>query len=230
MVAPVRQVFGPKIQSDLLKWEVDRLFTRDSGVLKASNIVDVGSPLGAIVSATVASAAKAGGNTGTGTLVVDATTPALSRAEAGVYTVRCVTAIASGGEFEVVDPIGVSLGPVNAVTGGGATFADRVKFVITANAGTNFVVGDGFDITVSAVTGKLVNLVPGAADGSGRLVGFALGARDPGGADSAIQYLARGPAVVADSGIVWPTGITTAQKATALADAARIGIITRVGL
>ena len=39
-------------------------------------------------------AAKSGGNTGTGTLTMDATTPILAFAIAGVYAVRCIEAAA----------------------------------------------------------------------------------------------------------------------------------------
>lgn len=96
-------------------------------------------------------AAKAGGNTGNGTLTMDATTPLLAGAMPGVYTVRCKTAATNGGTFEVQDPDGFVLGEVAV----GATFSDDVKFAI-ADGATDFVVGDGFDITVAVGNGRYV--------------------------------------------------------------------------
>lgn len=96
-----------------------------------------------------ASAAKAGGNTGTGTLTLDATTPVLPGAKPGVYTVRAIAAASNSGTFRVEDPDGNVIGDVAV----GATFSDDVKFVI-ADGGTDFIVGDGFDITVTAQEGR----------------------------------------------------------------------------
>src|SRR6185369_7228125 len=64
-----------------------------------------GAVLGAILLGAAVSAVKAGGNTGTGTLVMDAT-PVQANAMTGVYTVRCVVAEADKGTFEVKDPTG----------------------------------------------------------------------------------------------------------------------------
>ena len=108
------------------------------------------------------SAAKAGGNTGGGTLTLDATTPVLPGAKSGVYTVRCVLAPGSnGGSFEVADPDGNVIGSDVRV---GATFANDVTFVI-ADVGTDFALGDGFDITVAAVDKYKLSLAA-ALDGS----------------------------------------------------------------
>lgn len=96
---------------------------------------------------TATRAAKSGGNTGNGTLTMDATTPTLYGAKPGVYTVRLIAAAANAGTFRVTAPDGSILGDVAV----GATFANRVKFA-TADGATDFIVGDGFDITVVAPT------------------------------------------------------------------------------
>lgn len=98
-----------------------------------------------VVPGTASSAAKSGGNTGGGTLTMDATTPVLAGAKAGVYTVRCIATNTNGGQFIVVAPDGISLG--QAIVG--TTFSNQVKFAL-ADLGTDFAVGDGFDITVTA--------------------------------------------------------------------------------
>lgn len=115
-----------------------------------------------------ASAAKSGGNTGGGTLTLDATTPVLAGAKVGVYTVRCIAAATDSGTFRVTDPDGFVIGDVAV----GATFANDIKFAI-ADGAPDFVVGDGFDITVSGNT-----LISGAmfetSGASGDLVSVAL--------------------------------------------------------
>jgi hypothetical protein len=107
------------------------------------------------VAGTATSAAKSGGNTGTGTLVVDGTTPVLANAIAGVYTARCTVAGTNSATFEVRDPKNDQIGTV-AFSGSGAsaTFANQIKFAVT-DSGTDFVVGDGFDITVVLNAGRV---------------------------------------------------------------------------
>ena len=93
-----------------------------------------------------ASAAKTGGNAAdTGALTLNATTPVLAGAKVGVYTVRCITAASNGGTFRVSDPDGYVLGDVAVA----ATFANDIKFAI-ADSTQDFIVGEGFDITVSS--------------------------------------------------------------------------------
>lgn len=98
---------------------------------------------GGVKSATVSSAVKSGGNTGTGTLTLDANTPVLAGRQAGVYQVRCTATAVNGGTFSVTSPSSEALGTVAV----GSTFSSQIKFTI-ADGGSDFVVGDGFDITV----------------------------------------------------------------------------------
>lgn len=113
----------------------------------------------------VSSAAKSGGNTGTGTFVLDATTPALANAAPGVYTLRATAAGTNLATFRLTDPKGTVLSDYS-FNGSGATVTvgDRIKGVIT-DGGTDFVVGDGFDITIAAVD-KYIASVATAIDGS----------------------------------------------------------------
>lgn len=66
----------------------------------------------------------------------------------------------NGGTFAVEDPDGTVIGQVLV----GATFDDDIKFVI-ADVGTDFALGDGFDITVAAVD-KYVLSLAAALNGS----------------------------------------------------------------
>lgn len=120
-----------------------------------------GTVLGKITKGAVTSAVKSGGNTGNGTCTVDVTTPKLANAIAGVYTVRCIAAATNGGTFRVTDPKGNVLGDVAV----GSTFSNQIKFAI-ADGSTDFIVGDGFDITIAAGSGKYKSYNDSNMDGS----------------------------------------------------------------
>ena len=110
-----------------------------------------------------AGAGEAGTNTGTGTLVMDATTPVLTGAKSGEYLVKCVSAAvadpAADAVFNVYDPEGAYIGKTDAGTDGD-TWEKHIKFVITdfatADGKVAFAVGDGFSITVDADTAEAV--------------------------------------------------------------------------
>ncbi len=172
------------------------------------------------------SAAKAGGNTGTGTFVLDATNPVLGGAKAGVYTLRCITAVTNGGTFRLEDPDGFVLGDYVIAAGAGGVVAvnDDIKGVIT-DGGTDFVAGDGFDITVAAST-KFKQLDLTALNGLQVAAAILYGPAFAASADR------RGAAYVREcevngGEIVWPDGITTNQKAAAIAQLAVASIIVR---
>lgn len=143
-----------------------------------------GTIMGQITVGTATSAAKSGGNTGNGTLVLDASTPVLANAGVGIYTVRCIEAVVNGGKFQVIDPKGVDLGTVIIPAGAGAsvTFSDRIKFVLT-DGSTDFIVGDGFDVTVAAGSGKYVPAVVTATDGSSAPVAILVDDSNPSAGD-----------------------------------------------
>lgn len=127
------------------------------------------------LSAADAVADGAGANTGTGTVVLDETTPVLAGAKIGDYTLKCISAAtaepAADAVFEVYDPEGAYIGKTDAGTTGD-TFSKHIKFVITdkATAGEEvaFAAGDGFIIAVSqaAASGELAAWDPTATDGS----------------------------------------------------------------
>jgi len=120
-----------------------------------------GTVLGKATLGAASSAAKSGGNTGGGTLTLDATTPILARAKPGVYTVRCSEVVDNGGKFVVINPEGVQIGLAIV----GTAFANEIKFAL-ADVGTDFALGDGFDITIAAGTGYYKKAVSTAVDGS----------------------------------------------------------------
>ncbi len=130
-------------------------------IVSGQGVVARGTLLGKATLGTASSAAKAGGNTGGGTLTLDVSNPVRANAEQGVYTVRCIAIASNSGTFEVKDPSGESLGQVVV----GATFDDKIKFVL-ADVGTDFALGDGFDVTVAAGSGKFKVCTAAAIDGT----------------------------------------------------------------
>jgi hypothetical protein len=162
----------------------------DSGTVAISAALTRGSVLGKITigaaTAVVNGPGEAGANTGNGTLTMDATTPILAGAKAGIYTAMVVrAALAQVGTTPAVpaqkaivefkDPDGNLLEVIDLATTPGNTVANQLKFVILEGE-TPFAAGDGFKVTVAAGSGeyKLVNSA--SIDGSN--VPFAILAGD----------------------------------------------------
>lgn len=123
-----------------------------------------GAVLGRVSLGTAIAAPRSGGNTGNGTITMNVSTPVKVGAKVGVYTVRFTGAAVNGGTFIVRDPDGFQIGTVVMAAGSGA-YDDDIQFTI-ADGATDFVVGDGFDITVAAGSGRYVLSVATATDGS----------------------------------------------------------------
>lgn len=193
-------------------------------VLTGQNLV-AGAVIGSIPSATSASAAKAGGNTGNGTFVLDATTPVQPRAIEGVYSLRCITAVTNGGVFRLESPTGIVLGDFTITPGAGGTVtvSEHIKGVLT-DAATDFIVGDGFDVTISALTTKAAAYDPAGTNGSQIVSGILMKNTNATAADVASTALVRGAAVVNANDLTWKAGMTTAQKTTARAALQTLGI------
>lgn len=190
----------------------------DATTVLEDEVLEAGAVLGAIPAGTSASAAKTGGNTGNGTFVLDATTPIQPGAKEGVYTLRCITAATNGGVFRLEDPDGNVLGDFTITGGAGGTVTvnEEIKGVLT-DGSTDFAAGDGFDITISALSYKSVEYNPAGTDGSQIIYGILMADCDATGADTASTAFRRGPAIVNANDLVWKTGTTTAQKTAAKA-------------
>lgn len=204
----------PKLRHDWLKHEPEpHIFRKEVTVASGAGDLITGTVMAKVgASLSAASAAKSGGNTGNGTLTLDATNPVLAGGKLGVYTVRCIAAAANSGTFRVEDPDGVVLGDVAVA----ATFADDVKFVI-ADGSSDFIVGDGFDITVSAGTEKWKKCVYGAVDSLSVPAGILLDGVDASSAD-AKAVVVTGHCEIADLELTWDSSFDSApKKAWALA-------------
>lgn len=92
------------------------------------------------VAVTATSAIKSGGNTGNGVM---GTITVGTTSKVGIYLLRITVAATNAGTFTVTDPDGVLAGTGTvgvSFVGGGLTFT-------LADGVTDFIVGDGFDIT-----------------------------------------------------------------------------------
>lgn len=168
--------------------------------------------IGMILAASVTGEATAdAGNSGDGT--VSAISPG-SHYQTGLY--RLVARDAT--TFDLYAPGGALVG----VCGTGTNSCLHLDLTITAG-GEAFVAGDGFDITLTA--GPSVALDPAGTDGAQIATALALENRTIStGSNSRITGLVCGPALCLTSGLIWPGGITDADKAKAIARLERSGI------
>lgn len=210
----------PKLSTDWLRHEADaRLNRKQAKILSGTGNLSTGAVLGRITAAGASSAAKAGGNTGGGTLTLDGVTPVLPDVVPGVYAVRCVALVANGGLFEVRHSVDGLLGTYSI---GGAAWARGVKFAM-ADVGTDFALGDGFDITVAAGSGKLAYYSPVAVNGCAKPYGILLDARDASIAD-ADCVVVTGHAEIVALGLEWGAAVDDANK-----KAAGVALLERLG-
>ena len=150
--------FAPRMVSD--EYVPDQLIAGHLNLITSTETITGGALykrgtlLGQITAGAATAAAKAGGNTGNGTISV---VTLQGGAKVGVYAVRMTAATT----FKVEDPDGFVIETAGAT---GAAFADDIGFTITVG-GTPFVAGDGFDITVAAGTGYTI-ATAAATDGS----------------------------------------------------------------
>lgn len=231
MVAALRTLTynEPAAVSDVLKYEMGTYCREVGTVLSGAAAFAVGMVLGRITKGAATSAAKSGGNTGNGTLTLDATTPRKANAKVGVYTVRFTVAATNNGSFVVTDPDGLAIGTV-VMAGGAGAFDNGIKFAI-ADGSTDFVVGDGFDVTVAAGSLKYAPHDPTATDGREKVAAIALQPVDASAADvTDVVLLVRGPSEVSTLGLKWHSSVSsTPLKTAAQAQLAALGIIVRQG-
>lgn len=90
-------------------------------------------------------AAWAGNAANTGALTMKAVTPLGVNVKEGVYKVVCIEPASDAGAFQVFDPDGILIG---VATVGVEFTSTHVQFTI-ADGATNFLAGEGFNITVT---------------------------------------------------------------------------------
>lgn len=226
MTMPVMKFRRGAKPSDVIKWEMDPEFCRDTYTLLGGvgdvRQIDIGTPLGMISNNAAISvvAAPAPGNAGNGVLTL--ANPAFTSAvKPGRYVATLDDVAANAGKFTVEGPDGKAVGVANV----GAAFAKQVKFTV-ADGATDFVKGDQFFIDVAIPpaddAGKVVVWDPEASDGSEVLMAIAINKVEAEvGADNINSVLAVSSHAIAYEGaIAWPNDLTADQKAKGLRDLA----------
>ena len=152
---------------------------RTGETLAISQTITVGSALGKKLVAAGAVAAggagSQGANTGTGTCTAFALVNSAKVPMVGTYALKFTTAVSHGGDFVLKDPNGmfVGYGSMTAATGGATVFEfEGFTFTLTDNG--DFIVGDGFTLTIAAGSGQVVKLDKTLTDGSQFIYGIAL--------------------------------------------------------
>ena len=208
---------------DVLKCEAPNLYSRETVTVLAGDGADRVLMAGAVIAARTRSevtVTAGAGNTGDGEATL-ADSPLGALAEVGAYRLACVTAGAAG-TFQVLSPRGYVLPDL---TVGTAYAGDHLNLTV-ADGAADFAAGDTFVVEVSG-DGKVVGLDPTAVDGTAEAIGIAAyDVTAPDGADAEVTAILR-DAVLSDRAIVWPAGITEAQKKAAIADLEARGILVR---
>lgn len=138
----------------------------------------------------------------------------------GAYRVQLL-ATSGTAEFEVIAPDGSKLRRGQVAT---AYTSSHVNFTLS-NAGT-MTSGDYFIIIVAQGSGKFVAFTPGTYDGRHKAAGVLWDAVNATSADANGAAHVRGPVVLEAAQLGWGT-LTTAQKASGLAQLKALGIVTR---
>ncbi len=98
--------------------------------------------------------------------------------------------------------------------------------VLTVPDGQNLSLGAV--VGIQTVDGKARVLDPAASDGTEVAAGVIVQDSAPSGADEDVPFIVR-HAIVTDHALVWPGGITTPEKTTAIAQLKAVGILVRKG-
>ena len=145
--------------NDLLKFEMDNYHSREQVTVLAGQDLIMGSVIGKIKVGAVPTTGTAGTNTGA---VTCTGVTGGNKTKVGVYTLRCVTVVASGGVFSVKDPDGEALPEANVTV---AYTNPAINFLLN-DVGADAALGDTFTITVPVGSGKVKELNLTGIDGS----------------------------------------------------------------
>ncbi len=196
-------------------------------VYDAAATLAVGSVLGKFIASPVGVAAAIAGNTGNGVMGA-ITVTSVANLKLGVYKVKITAAAANAGAFVLIDPQGDVVGSGNVAV----AFSQAGIAFTLADGATDFVVGDGFTITVTG-TEKYKLVEATATDGSEQaaavLITNSLGESNPvvltANTDTSVLALVNGPAIVAKSALSFGASVNTAAElAIAYAELEALGI------
>ena len=198
--------------------EAEGTLSRETGTIISGQTLTAGTVLGKITTGTTATSAANAGNTGTGAM---GAVTVSAGAKLGVHKLTIIHAATDAGTFELEGPDGIIVGEGTV----GAAFS-KVGLAFTLADATDFVVGDGFTITVAAGSGKYTLHNNAAADGSEVAYAVLLEDIDASGGDLPGLILARQAEVKGDL-LTWKNGISGGNKTAGIAALATHNIIVR---
>lgn len=200
-------------------------FSRDQVTVALSQTILAGQVIGkvAVPSGITSSGTADAGNTGNGTLTLDASNPVDTGAQDGNYRLVALAPT----EFEVLDPKGINIGRVAT----GATFANQIKFVVAAG-GTAFAVGDAFTVTVGresvqATDEQVKPWTPSATDGSQNPTGIMVYPVTTDGTATKLGTMLARHSEVRLSDLTFGGSPSAAQQKECIEQLRRLGIVCR---
>lgn len=194
--------------------EFDPSYNRERITINAGFEPAAGTVLGRIKTAVGAKVSGTGdGAVGAVTLGPDA--------QIGVYILTGKTESPNAGTFSVRTPSGDALPDLTVAL---AYNSNHIKLTV-ADGTADWDIGDIIHVTVSG--GDYEPFDTAATDGVQTAAAILTGAVDANDADAAGVALVRGPAIVKADALVWPEGISDADKAIALAKLAEADIVAR---
>lgn len=199
----------------------DGMFTREAiALLSGSGVCITGLVLAAQLTGGAAVSAALGTNVGNG--VIGAITVSAA-AKVGDYKLMFVEPNANAGVFLVMDPFGIEIGHGNVA----AVFSAGGLSFTLADGATDFVSGDSLTISVTGAV-KYAPYDPTSVTGLQYAAAILWsGYRDATAADRRSVAVVRGPIKVQAAELLYGANVTTqSQQTTALAQLARLGILS----
>ena len=200
--------------------------SRDRFVVALNQTLVAGQVVGktGVAAQVTSSFAADGSNSGNGVMTLDAVAPVAAGAKNGVYRVVNELIAANSGEFVVYDPDGIEIGRVAVA----ATFNNQIKFVI-ADGSNDFAIGDAFSVTVGIeeTDYQIAAYNLAGVDGTQRVAGILWEGVTTDGANLGAGVVIARAAEVRGVDLTWPAGITAVQKADAIRQLEKLGVIVR---
>ncbi|TXH56556.1 MAG: head decoration protein [Desulfurellales bacterium] len=187
--------------------------SREEGTLNTGQDLVAGAVVGRILSA----AGEKISGTGDGTI---GSVTLGSAAQTGVYVLRGIAESGNAGTFSVTAPDGTALPNLTVA----AAYASSHINLTVADGANDWDIGDLIYVTVTG--GDYEALDPAATTGEQTAIGILCYSTDATSADQKATFIVR-DAEVAASRLIWPEGISDADKALATSRLAAAGITLR---
>ena len=209
----------PQREYEAALYEEPNLSREAVTIASGNGVLLSGTVIGKITTGSTASAAAFAVNTGNGTM---GTITVSAGALPGVYKLVIIEPATDAGKFQVEGPDGKIIGTGTVA----AAFSKGGLAFTLADGSTDFIAGDGFDITVAAGSGKWAGYDDGNTNGTQTALGVLMQKVDATSADVKATALVRIASVKQDA-LQWISGVDSTAKTKAYADLALVNIIAK---